>query len=89
MEKIYLASPHMSEEGYEQKFVKEAFDTNWVAPLGENVNQFEKEVAEYVGTKEAAALSSGTASIHLGLKALRNWGRRYCILSIAYFFSYL
>lgn len=70
MGKIYLASPHMSEEGYEQKFVKEAFDTNWVAPLGENVNQFEKEVASYVGIKDAAALSSGTSAIHLGLKAL-------------------
>lgn len=86
MEKIYLASPHMSEEGYEQKFVKEAFDTNWVAPLGENVNQFEKEVAKFVGTKEAAALSSGTASIHLGLKALRSWRRRCCVLPITYFF---
>lgn len=60
----------MSEEGYEQQFVKEAFDTNWVAPLGENVNQFEKEVAEYVKVKDAAALSSGTSAIHLGLKAL-------------------
>ncbi len=70
MGKIYLASPHMSAEGYEQQFVKEAFDTNWVAPLGENVNQFEKEVASYVKIKDAAALSSGTAAIHLGLKAL-------------------
>ena len=60
----------MSEEGYEQKFVKEAFDTNWVAPLGENVNQFEKEVAGYIKIKDAAALSSGTSAIHLGLKAL-------------------
>ena len=39
--KIYLASPHMSDEGYEQEYVKEAFDTNWIAPLGENVNKFE------------------------------------------------
>lgn len=60
----------MSDEGYEQLFVKEAFDTNWVAPLGENVNQFEKELAEYVHIKEGAALSSGTSAIHLGLKAL-------------------
>lgn len=70
MSKIYLASPHMSDEGYEQAFVKEAFDKNWVAPLGENVNNFEKEVASYVGTKTAAALVSGTSAIHLGLKAL-------------------
>lgn len=70
MERIYLASPHMSEEGYEQAYVKEAFDTNWVAPLGPNVNQFEQELSEYVGVKSASALSSGTAAIHLGLKAL-------------------
>lgn len=69
-ERIYLASPHMSEEGYEQAYVKEAFDTNWVAPLGPNVNQFEQELADYVGVKSASALSSGTAAIHLGLKAL-------------------
>ena len=66
--KIYLASPHMSDEGYEQKYVKEAFDTNWIAPLGENVNKFEEELASYVGTKYAAALSAGTASLHLAMK---------------------
>ena len=70
MEKIYLASPHMSEEGYEKQFIKEAFDTNWVAPLGENVNKFEEEISNYVGSRSAAALVSGTSSIHLGLKAL-------------------
>lgn len=59
----------MSEKGYEQEYVKEAFDTNWVAPLGANVNGFEKELAEYVGASHAAALSSGTAAIHLALKA--------------------
>lgn len=69
-ERIYLASPHMSEQGYEQEFVKEAFETNWVAPLGPNVTNFEKELAQYVGVKSASALSSGTAAIHLGLKAL-------------------
>ena len=69
MAHIYLASPHMSEEGYEQEYVKEAFDTNWIAPLGENVNEFEKELADYIGTGEAAALSSGSAAIHLALKA--------------------
>lgn len=60
----------MSDEGYEQEFVKEAFDTNWIAPLGANVNNFEKELAEYVGIKDAAALSAGTAAIHMSLKAL-------------------
>ena len=69
MAHIYLASPHMSEEGYEQQYVKEAFDTNWIAPLGKNVNEFEKELAAYVGAKEAAALSSGSAALHLALKA--------------------
>lgn len=68
-ERILLASPHMSDEGYEQEYVKEAFDTNWVAPLGANVNNFEKELAEYVGIDHAAALTSGTAAIHLALKA--------------------
>ena len=71
MEKrIFLSSPNMSKEGYEQKYVKEAFDTNWVAPLGENVNKFEEELANYVGAKHDAALSSGTAAIHMAFKAL-------------------
>ncbi len=69
MAHIYLASPHMSEEGYEQKYVKEAFDTNWIAPLGKNVNEFEKELASYVGAKDGAALCTGSAAIHLALKA--------------------
>ena len=69
MAHIYLASPHMSEEGYEQQYVKEAFDTNWIAPLGKNVNEFEKEIAAYVRAKDAAALSSGSAALHLALKA--------------------
>ena len=68
--KIFLASPHMSDEGYEKEYIKEAFDTNWVAPLGENVNKFEEELANYVGTKTAAALSAGTAAIHMAFKAL-------------------
>ena len=68
--KILLASPHMSDEGYEQQVIKEAFDTNWIAPLGENVNKFEEEIANYVGVKTGAALSAGSAAIHLGLKAL-------------------
>lgn len=68
-EKIFLSSPHMSEEGYEKMYVKEAFDTNWIAPLGINVNEFEHELAAKVGIKAAAALSSGTSAIHLALKA--------------------
>lgn len=68
-DRIFLSSPHMSDEGYEMHYVKEAFDTNWIAPLGENVNGFERELAKKVGSKEAAALSSGTAAIHLALKA--------------------
>jgi len=67
--KIYLASPHMSDEGYEMEYVKEAFETNWIAPLGKNVDEFEKEFAQKVGSKTAAALSSGTAAIHMALKA--------------------
>lgn len=68
-ERIFLSSPHMSDEGYEMQYVKEAFDTNWIAPLGENVNGFERELATKVGSKDAAALSSGTAAIHMALKA--------------------
>ncbi|MGM0901305.1 MAG: DegT/DnrJ/EryC1/StrS family aminotransferase [Bacillota bacterium] len=68
-ERIFLSSPHMSDEGYEMQYVQEAFDTNWIAPLGENVNGFERELAEKVGSKAAAALSSGTGAIHLALKA--------------------
>ncbi len=68
-ERIYLASPHMSDEGYEMKYIQEAFYTNWIAPLGENVNEFENELSAKVGIKSAAALSSGTAAIHMALKA--------------------
>lgn len=67
--RIYLSSPHMSEEGYEMQYIKEAFETNWIAPLGKNVEQFEKELAAKVGAKHAAALSSGTAAVHMALKA--------------------
>lgn len=67
--RIFLSSPHMSKEGYEQKYVKEAFDKNWIAPLGENVDKFEEELAEHVEAKHAAALSAGTAAIHMALKA--------------------
>lgn len=59
----------MSDEGYEMQYIKEAFDTNWIAPLGPNVNEFENEFAAYLGSGHAAALSSGTAAIHMALKA--------------------
>lgn len=68
--KIWLASPHMSEEGYELEYVKEAFESNWIAPLGKNVDEFENELAEKVGSKYAAGLTSGTAAIHMALKAV-------------------
>ncbi len=68
MERIFLATPHMSEEGFEQEFIKEAFDTNWIAPLGANVEGFENELAQKVGINHATALVSGTSAIHLALK---------------------
>ena len=82
--RIYLCLAHMSVDGMEQKYVKEAFDTNWVVPLGPNVNGFEKDLEEFVNeitpcatlsrddktlTKRVVALSSGTAAVHLGLLA--------------------
>lgn len=67
---IYLCLAHMSEEGLEQKYVKEAFDTNWVVPLGPNVNGFEADLKEFVGGQsEVVALSAGTAAVHLALIA--------------------
>ena len=73
--RIYLCLAHMSEEGLEQKYIKEAFDTNWVVPLGPNVNGFEKDLEEFVChtesteklAKRVVALSSGTAAVHLSL----------------------
>jgi dTDP-4-amino-4,6-dideoxygalactose transaminase len=67
-ETIYLSSPRMSDEGYEFEYVKEAFTSNWIAPLGPNVTTFEKEFAEALGTYDATALVSGTSAIHLALK---------------------
>ena len=66
--RIYLSSPTMN--GMEKVYIQEAFDTNWIAPLGPNVNKFEKELASYVGVSDAAALVSGTAAIHLALKVI-------------------
>jgi dTDP-4-amino-4,6-dideoxygalactose transaminase len=63
--KIWLSSPHMS--GKEFEYVKEAFDTNWIAPLGPHVDGFEKDLCNFTGSKNAAALSAGTAAIHLAL----------------------
>lgn len=63
--KIWLSSPHMGTAEFE--FVKEAFETNWIAPLGPHVNGFEADLCEFTGAKHAAALSSGTAGLHLGL----------------------
>ena len=80
--RIYLCLAHMSESGLEQKYIKEAFDTNWVVPLGPNVNGFEKDLEEFVSltpnpsperegslNKRVVALSSGTAAVHLALIA--------------------
>lgn len=68
--RIYLCLAHMSEAGLEQKYIKEAFDTNWVVPLGPNVNGFEKDLEEFCGeSKRVVALSAGTAAVHLALIA--------------------
>ena len=79
--RIYLCLAHMSEDGMEQKYVKEAFDTNWVVPLGPNVNGFEKDLEQFIvhssesivrpalENKRVVALSAGTAAVHLGLLA--------------------
>jgi dTDP-4-amino-4,6-dideoxygalactose transaminase len=64
-DKIWLSSPHMG--GSEQKYVNEAFETNWIAPLGPHVDGFEHDLASYTKTGYAAALSSGTAALHLAL----------------------
>ena len=66
--RIFLSSPHMS--GTEMNYINEAFTTNWIAPLGPNVDAFERELSTYVGSQDAAAVSSGTAAIHLALNLL-------------------
>ena len=68
MPRIYLSPPHMS--GKELELMQDAFATNWIAPLGPHVDAFERELADYIGVGHAAALSSGTAALHLGLKLL-------------------
>ncbi|CAM3963012.1 DegT/DnrJ/EryC1/StrS family aminotransferase [Lederbergia lenta] len=67
-DRIFLSPPHLS--GNEMKYMQEAIDTNWIAPLGPNVDAFEVEIASYVGAKGAVAVSSGTAAIHLALSLL-------------------
>ena len=67
-QRVWLSSPHLGDE--ETAFVEEAFRSNWIAPLGPHVDGFERELAEHVGVGHAAAVSSGTAAIHLGLLLL-------------------
>ena len=65
--RLLLASPHMSDEGYELKYIHDAFQKNWIAPLGENVNEFEKAMGTYMGKGYPVALSAGTAALHLAM----------------------
>ena len=65
--RILLSSPHMSDEGYELEYIHDAFNKNWIAPLGENVNEFEKTMAAYMGEGYPVALSAGTAALHLSM----------------------
>ena len=66
--RIYLSPPHLGE--LEQKYVADAFASNWIAPLGEHVDRFEQEFAKMIGSRSALAVSSGTAAIHLSLRLL-------------------
>jgi dTDP-4-amino-4,6-dideoxygalactose transaminase len=81
--RILLSIPHMGE--YERQYVDEAFETNWIAPLGPNVDAFEEEIAAYTGSGYAAALSSGTAAIHLALRLL-DVGREDIVLCSSFTF---
>ena len=83
---IYLCLAHMSEEGLEQKYIKEAFDTNWVVPLGPNVNAFEEDLKQFHGnSNEVVALSSGTAAVHLALIACGvQAGDEVCVQSFTF-----
>src|SRR5690625_2926363 len=75
--RVFLSSPHMG--GNEEKYVSDAFEKNWIAPLGENVDEFENQVRQYTGAKAACAVSSGTGAIHLALDVL-NVGRGDIVL---------
>lgn len=66
-ERILLSSPHMSDEGYELEYINDAFKKNWIAPLGENVTEFEKAIAKFTGAENAVALSAGTAALHMAM----------------------
>ena len=91
---IYLCLAHMSEEGWEQKYVKEAFDTNWVVPMGPNVNAFEKDLADFANSKtdgsepldrKVVCLSAGTAAVHLALLACGvGSGDEVCVQSFTF-----
>ena len=65
--RIALSTPHMSDEGYELEYIHDAFRKNWIAPLGENVNEFEKSMGSYIGAGYPVALSAGTAALHLSM----------------------
>lgn len=89
--RIYLCLAHMSDEGLEQKYIKEAFDTNWVVPLGPNVNAFEEDLKQFIGKdkqgniKEIVALSAGTAAVHLALIACGvRAGDEVCVQSFTF-----
>lgn len=68
MKKIYLASPHMSDEGFELEYIKEAFETNWISPVGANIDAFEKDICEFTKSPYAVALNSGASALHFALK---------------------
>lgn len=65
--RIMLATPHMSDEGYELEYIRDAFEKNWIAPLGENVTGFEQDISAYTGAEQTVALSSGTAALHMSM----------------------
>ena len=91
---IYLCLAHMSEDGAEQKYVKEAFDTNWVVPMGPNVNAFEQDLANMANSKsdgsepldrKVVCLSAGTAAVHLALIACGvKAGDEVCVQSFTF-----
>ena len=84
--KIYLSPPHMSAAGLERAYVQEAFDTNWIAPLGPQVDAFEREFCALTGAAHAAALVSGTAALHLAM-ILLGVGRGDEVLASTFTFS--
>lgn len=77
---ISLSTPHMSTAGYELEYIHDAFQKNWIAPLGENVNEFERAIKAYIGADHAVALSAGTAALHLAivLAGVKQGDRVFC-----------